>query len=160
MVNVWIVISWGSCLRLASSCVRLICGPALPALFFLWISTSFSGIAHLLDQGLSWVLLLLLYLQIHLGLLMSLVFLLCLWGFFSVFMCLWSYYILLHFEGSAGSSYVLDLITLSFEVFWARSFHSTSIFLVSVFLREWRQRTTACFFLPNMSLPFEDFEQY
>ena len=94
MVNVWIVISWGSCLRLASSCVRLICGPALPALFFLWISTSFSGIAHLLDQGLSWVLLLLLSLQIHLGLLMSLVFLLCLWGFFSVFMCLWSYYIL------------------------------------------------------------------
>ena len=25
--------------------------------------------------------------------------------------------VLLHFEGSAGSSYVLDLITLSFEVF-------------------------------------------
>ena len=29
MVNVWVVISWGSCLRLASSRIRLICGRCL-----------------------------------------------------------------------------------------------------------------------------------
>ena len=104
--------------------------PRPPGPLLLCFSASFRSCEFAWSRFLSWVLLLLLCLQILSGLLKSLVVLLCLCGFFSVFICLWSYYIL------------LDLF-------------------ISVFLREWRQRTTAFLFLFQTCLcHLKIFEQY
>ena len=102
MVNVWVVISWGSCLRQASSCIRLICGPALPALFFC-VSARLSGLANLLDRDFC----------------LGYYCFCCAYRFFPVFLSLWSSYFV--FVDSSRSSYVFGLIT-SCSIFLSPSF--------------------------------------